>query len=58
MGQEAETEQRLKDFEGYQVTEQLCKDGGAKPDWTFLHCLPRKPYEVDDEVCHNILVSS
>lgn len=50
MGQEAEKEQRLKDFSGYQVTEQLCKEGGASPDWKFLHCLPRKPHEVDDEV--------
>ncbi|KAJ6538551.1 mitochondrial ornithine carbamoyltransferase [Mycena vulgaris] len=50
MGQEAETAQRLKDFEGYQVTEELCKAGGANPDWKFMHCLPRKKYEVDDEV--------
>ncbi|KAF7426412.1 ornithine carbamoyltransferase [Pleurotus ostreatus] len=50
MGQEAEKEERLRDFQGYQVTEQLCKDGGANPDWKFLHCLPRKPHEVDDEV--------
>ncbi|CCA69899.1 probable ornithine carbamoyltransferase precursor [Serendipita indica DSM 11827] len=50
MGQEAEKEQRLKAFQGYQVTEQLCREGGAKPDWKFLHCLPRKKDEVDDEV--------
>ena len=51
MGQEAEKEQRLRDFQGYQVTEALCKEGGAKADWKFLHCLPRKQHEVDDEVC-------
>ncbi|EIN04470.1 ornithine carbamoyltransferase 1 [Punctularia strigosozonata HHB-11173 SS5] len=50
MGQEAEKAQRLKDFQGYQVTEALCKEGGAKSGWKFLHCLPRKPDEVDDEV--------
>jgi len=50
MGQEAEKEQRLKDFQGYQVTEQLCQEGGANPDWKFLHCLPRKAEEVDDNV--------
>lgn len=50
MGQEAEKEQRLKDFKGYQVTEEMCKAGGANPEWRFLHCLPRKPYEVDDDV--------
>jgi ornithine carbamoyltransferase len=33
MGQEGEKEQRLKAFEGFQVTERLCKEGGAKPDW-------------------------
>ncbi|KAG8809663.1 ornithine carbamoyltransferase [Serendipita sp. 401] len=50
MGQEAEKEQRLKAFKGYQVTEQLCREGGAKEGWKFLHCLPRKQDEVDDEV--------
>ncbi|PCH34715.1 ornithine carbamoyltransferase [Wolfiporia cocos MD-104 SS10] len=50
MGQEAEKEQRIKDFQGYQVTEQMCRDGGAKADWRFMHCLPRKSQEVDDEV--------
>lgn len=51
MGQEAEKAQRLKDFQGYQITEELCREGGANPDWKFMHCLPRKENEVDDEVC-------
>ncbi len=50
MGQEAEYEQRVRDFAGYQVTETLCHEGGAHPDWKFMHCLPRKKHEVDDEV--------
>ena len=50
MGQEAEYEQRMRDFKGYQVTEELCREGGANPDWKFMHCLPRKKHEVDDEV--------
>ena len=50
MGQEAEKEERLRAFKGYQVTEALCKEGGADQNWIFLHCLPRKPHEVDDEV--------
>ncbi|KAK1235289.1 ornithine carbamoyltransferase [Marasmius sp. AFHP31] len=50
MGQEAEKAQRLQDFAGYQVTEALCREGGANPDWKFMHCLPRKQDEVDDEV--------
>lgn len=41
MGQEDQKAKRLRDFSGYQVTEQLCKEGGAKENWTFLHCLPR-----------------
>ncbi|KAL5522264.1 ARG3 [Sanghuangporus sanghuang] len=48
MGQEAEYEQRVKDFQGYQVTEELCE--AAKESWKFMHCLPRKSHEVDDEV--------
>jgi len=48
MGQEEEKARRLKQFSGYQVTEQL--GAGAKPGWKFLHCLPRKPEEVSDEV--------
>jgi len=50
MGQEAEKAERLKAFQGYQVTERLCQEGGANPKWIFLHCLPRKSEEVDDEV--------
>ncbi|WP_035423947.1 ornithine carbamoyltransferase [Bacillus sp. UNC438CL73TsuS30] len=38
MGQEAETEKRLKAFEGFQVNDDLCKH--AKSDFIFLHCLP------------------
>lgn len=38
MGQEAENEQRLKDFQLFQVNEELVK--GAKKDFIFLHCLP------------------
>ncbi|CAL9690072.1 unnamed protein product [Knipowitschia caucasica] len=51
MGQEEEKRKRLKDFEGYQIT---MKTGSvAKPDWTFLHCLPRKSEEVDDHVFYS-----
>ena len=50
MGQEEETAKRLKAFKGYQVTNDLAERGGAKPGWKFMHCLPRHPDEVDDEV--------
>lgn len=53
MGQEAEKAQRLNDFAGYQVTMDLAKRGGAKSDWKFMHCLPRKSEEVDDEVFYS-----
>nr|XP_039252138.1 ornithine carbamoyltransferase, mitochondrial-like isoform X1 [Styela clava] len=51
MGQEEEKQRRLKDFAGYQVTMKMCE--GAADDWCFLHCLPRKPEEVDDEVFYS-----
>jgi len=50
MGQEEETARRLKAFEGFQITSELAKRGGAKDNWTFMHCLPRHPEEVSDEV--------
>ncbi|OAA55946.1 Ornithine carbamoyltransferase [Niveomyces insectorum RCEF 264] len=50
MGQEEETKKRLKAFEGYQITSEMAERGGAKPDWKFMHCLPRHPEEVSDEV--------
>lgn len=50
MGQEEETARRLKAFEGFQITSELAKRGGAKEGWSFMHCLPRHPDEVSDEV--------
>ncbi|KAJ2523434.1 ornithine carbamoyltransferase [Coemansia sp. RSA 1939] len=53
MGFEEEKAQRLRDFSGYQITSQMAADGGAKKDWVFMHCLPRKPEEVSDEVFYS-----
>ncbi|KAK5053815.1 hypothetical protein LTR84_001777 [Exophiala bonariae] len=50
MGQEEEKVKRLKAFEGFTVTEELARRGGAAKDWKFMHCLPRHQEEVDDEV--------
>ncbi|KAL1968833.1 hypothetical protein VTN77DRAFT_1194 [Rasamsonia byssochlamydoides] len=50
MGQEQEKAERMKAFAGFQVTSELAKRGGAKPNWKFMHCLPRHPEEVSDEV--------
>jgi ornithine carbamoyltransferase len=52
MGQEEETAKRLKAFEGFQITSELAKRGGAKENWSFMHCLPRHAEEVSDEVFH------
>ena len=38
MGQEEEAQQRLKDFKGYQINDELVAH--AKADYMFLHCLP------------------
>lgn len=49
MGQEAEKEQRVRDFEGYMVDAALMKL--AQKDAMFLHCLPAyRDYEVSEEV--------
>lgn len=50
MGQEEETAKRLEAFSGYQLTDELINSSGAKPDWKFMHCLPRHKEEVDDGV--------
>ncbi|XP_026768803.2 ornithine transcarbamylase, mitochondrial-like [Pangasianodon hypophthalmus] len=51
MGLEDEKNKRLKDFHGYQVTMQT--GSVAAPDWTFMHSLPRKSEEVDDELFYS-----
>ncbi|KAK0386554.1 hypothetical protein NLU13_6389 [Sarocladium strictum] len=53
MGQESEKQKRLEAFAGYQITNELAKRGGAKEGWKFMHCLPRHPEEVADEVFYS-----
>jgi ornithine carbamoyltransferase len=49
MGQEAEAEERKKQFMPYQVNEKLMSQ--AAPDAVFLHCLPaHRGEEVTSEV--------
>jgi ornithine carbamoyltransferase len=50
MGQEEEAAKRLAAFKGFQITSELASRGGAKENWSFMHCLPRHPEEVSDEV--------
>ena len=49
MGKEREREQRIKNFEPYQINGKLVK--GAKKDYLFMHCLPaHRGEEVTDGV--------
>lgn len=49
MGQEEEAEERIRQFQGYQVNAELVKR--AKPDYIFMHCLPaHRGEEVAEEV--------
>jgi ornithine carbamoyltransferase len=50
MGQEDEYAKRVAEFDGYQVNESLMAQ--ANPGAVFLHCLPRHPEEVTDEVIY------
>src|SRR5690242_8898172 len=50
MGQEEESAKRLKAFAGFQITTDLAKRAGANDKWEFMHCLPRHPEEVSDDV--------
>lgn len=51
MGQEEEYAARIKQFEGYQVNQNLMSH--AKENAVFLHCLPRHQEEVNDEVFYS-----
>lgn len=51
MGQEDEYDKRIAQFDGYQVNTALMK--AANPGAVFLHCLPRHPEEVTDEVIYS-----
>jgi ornithine carbamoyltransferase len=49
MGQEAQTQQRLKDFSAYQVNSALVSH--AAPDVLVMHCLPaHRGQEISDDV--------
>lgn len=51
MGEEDQKEKKMKEFSGYQVTTELMAT--ANPGAVFMHCLPRKPEEVTDEVFYS-----
>ncbi|KAL0583705.1 hypothetical protein ABG067_006381 [Albugo candida] len=51
MGQETESKKRVKDFAGYQVSDEMLQ--GAAQNHIFLHCLPRHSEEVTDDVFYS-----
>ena len=50
MGQEAEKQEKLRKFSGFQVNNQLVQH--SDKDFIFLHCLPRHEEEVTDDVIY------
>lgn len=49
MGQEAEKDQRIRDFSGFTIDQELLEQ--AKPDAIVMHCLPAyRGYEITAEV--------
>jgi ornithine carbamoyltransferase len=51
MGDEAQKEQRIRDFKGYTIDQSIMHQ--AKPDAIFMHCLPAYyGYEVTKDVAH------
>ena len=51
MGDEAEKEKRIKEFQGYTINKTMMDS--AKPEAIFLHCLPAYyGYEVTKDVAH------
>jgi ornithine carbamoyltransferase len=51
MGQENQKASKLELFQGYQVNRDLVQ--GAKPDYIFMHCLPRHSEEVTDDIFYS-----
>ena len=52
MGKEAEAQNRLKSFQGYQINRELLQL--AKPDCMVLHCLPAsRGKEITEEILEN-----
>lgn len=53
MGEEAEKETKLKQFAGYQITQEMLAKGKIAENWRFMHCLPRHQEEVADDVFYS-----
>lgn len=53
MGEEAQKVEKLKQFAGYQITQEMVNEGQAASNWKFMHCLPRHNEEVADDVFYS-----
>lgn len=53
MGQESEKVEKLKQFHNYQITQDMVTKAKVNPNWKFMHCLPRHPEEVADDVFYS-----
>lgn len=53
MGQESEYLAKVKQFSGFQITEEMAQKGKAASNWKFMHCLPRHKEEVDDAIFYS-----
>ena len=59
MGQEEEKAKRLKAFEGFQITDELARKGGANPGWKVSHIMESRvnlaEYNISSCIaCHGI----
>ena len=50
MGEEAEKQQKLQKFANFQITKEMIDASNINSNWKFMHCLPRHPEEVSDDV--------
>lgn len=53
MGEEAQKQSKLKQFSGFQISQDMIKKSNIAQDWKFMHCLPRHPEEVADDVFYS-----
>lgn len=53
MGEELEKIEKLKQFSGFTINQDLLKSANINDNWIFMHCLPRHKEEVDDDVFYS-----
>ncbi|KAI5956934.1 ARG3 [Candida jiufengensis] len=53
MGEENQKQAKLKQFENYQINQNLLSDVNLASNWIFMHCLPRHQEEVADDVFYS-----